>query len=128
MRLQQGALAPVDIADYVVDLRAMYAKDNGAGAGVAGDGVVDEYSNVAPTTAAEWQQVIGLKVGVLLRNSNYEKPSSGTTCDATTVQPTWSLGTFLAPAVTNAASQDRCYKYQVFETTIPLRNMIWRPV
>ena len=127
VRLQQGASSPVDIVDYVVDLRAVYAKDNGASGGTANDGVVDEYSNVQPTTPTEWQQVIGVKVGVLVRNSNYEKPDSGTSCTATTVRPTWSQGTFRAPAVTDPASQDRCYRYQVFETTIPLRNMIWRP-
>jgi type IV pilus assembly protein PilW len=127
VRLQQGALAPVDIVDYVVDMRAVYAKDNGAGTGTANDGVVDEYNNTLPTTPAEWQQVIGVKVAVLIRNSNYEKPSSGTVCDATTVRPTWSQGTFRAPDVTNTASQDRCYRYRVFETTIPLRNMIWKP-
>jgi type IV pilus assembly protein PilW len=127
VRLQQGASAPVDIVDYVVDLRAVYAKDNGASGGTANDGVVDEYSNVLPATSAEWLQVIGVKVGVLVRNSHYEKPSSGTTCDATTADPTWSQGTFTALDVTNPASLDRCYRYQVFETTIPLRNMIWRP-
>jgi type IV pilus assembly protein PilW len=127
VRLQQGALAPVDIVDNVVDMRAVYAKDNGASGGTANDGNVDEYSNVQPTTPTEWQQVIGVKVGVLVRNSNYEKPDSGTSCTATTVRPTWSQGTFRAPAVTDPASQDRCYRYQVFETTIPLRNMIWRP-
>jgi len=127
VRLQQGALAPVDIVDYVVDLRAVYAKDNGAGGGTASDGVVDEYSNVAPTTSAEWQEVIGVKVAVLVRNSHYEKPASGTICDATTTEPTWSQGTFQALDISDTASQDRCYRYQVFETTIPLRNMIWRP-
>jgi type IV pilus assembly protein PilW len=128
VQLQQGASVPVDIVDYVVDLRAVYAKDNGAGTGTANDGVVDEYTNVLPTTPAEWQQVIGVKVAVLVRNSNYEKPDAGaTSCSATTVRPTWSQGTFRAPAVTDPTSQDRCYRYQVFETTIPLRNMIWRP-
>jgi len=125
--LTQGTSAPVDIVDYIVDLRAVYGKDNGAGSGTANDGVVDEYNNTMPATPAEWQQVIGVKVAVLVRNSNYERPSSGTDCDATTAQPTWSQGTFLAVDLTTTTSQDRCYRYRVFETTIPIRNMIWKP-
>ena len=44
--------------------------------------------------------------------------------------PTWSGSgsgaAFNAIDVTTASSQDRCYKYRVFETVVPLRNMIWR--
>ena len=45
--------------------------------------------------------------------------------DTTTVAPTWAGGTFTAVSVASG-SEDRCYRYRVFETTIPLRNMIWR--
>lgn len=125
--LTTGSSNPVDIVDNVVDMRAVYAKDDGASGGTANDGVADSFNNTTPATVAEWQQVIGIKLAVLLRNTNYEKPDSSGDCSTTTVRPTWSQGTFYAPTVTTVGSPDRCYQYRVYETTIPLRNMIWKP-
>jgi type IV pilus assembly protein PilW len=123
-----GAATTSDLVDGIVDMRATYGKDDGSAAGsTANDGIVDTYNNVTPTTSAEWLQVLSVRIGVLARIGNYEKPSSGTNCDATTVAPSWSGGTFGAVDIATATSQDRCYRYRVFETTVPLRNLIWRP-
>jgi type IV pilus assembly protein PilW len=65
-------------------------------------------------------------MGVLARIGVFEKPTSGSNCDATTTARIWSGGTFTKLDVTTTTSEDRCYRYRVFETTIPLRNMIWR--
>jgi type IV pilus assembly protein PilW len=116
------------LVDGIVDMRALYGKDNGTG-GTANDGIVDTYDNVTPTTGDQWLQVIAVRIAILARIGNYEKPSSGANCDATTdaKPPTWSGGTFGAIDLATPTSQDRCYRYRVFETTIPLRNMIWKP-
>lgn len=108
------------LVDGIADLRAQYGKDTNA------DGAVDAWNATAPTSSAEWQQVLAVRVGILARIGNYEKPS-GTDCDATVNAPSWSGGNFQAIDVATATSPDRCYRYRVFETTIPLRNMIWRP-
>lgn len=124
--LQAAGATPLDIVDGIVDMRAQYGKDNGAGGGTANDGIVDEYSNVTPTTTAAWQQVLSIRMGILARVGVYEKPASGSNCDATTTARTWTGGTFTKLDVATVTSEDRCYRYRVFETTIPLRNMIWR--
>lgn len=131
---QSGAAAPVDIMDGVVDLRAQYGKDNGVDNGTVSaafytpnDARVDQFSTATPANSAEWQQVLSVRVGVLARIGNYERPAApGGNCDATTVAPTWSGGTFSSIDVATVTSEDRCYRYRVFETTIPLRNMVWR--
>ncbi|MGA8006567.1 MAG: PilW family protein [Burkholderiales bacterium] len=111
-----------DLADGVVDLRAQYGKDDGAGTGTAGDGVVDEYSNVQPVTGADWGQVLSIRVGVLTRIGNYEKPSTpGGACSATTTAPTWAGGSFTVPE-----GLPSCYRYRVYQTIVPIRNLIWR--
>lgn len=126
--LTSGAATPQELVDNIVDMRALYGKDDGSVLGTtASDGVVDAYNNVTPTSGAQWLQVLAVRIGVLARIGNYEKPTAGTDCDATTVAPTWSGGSFPAVNIATATSQDRCYRYRVFETTIPLRNMIWRP-
>ncbi|MGQ0512370.1 MAG: PilW family protein [Betaproteobacteria bacterium] len=126
-----GVETPEEIVDGVVDLRALYGKDTD------NNNIVDQYDTVTPTTSAGWLQVQAVKIGLLARIGNYEKKSVGAAeCDATTVVPAWS-GSAVVAQVTTAnpfqaisvapGSEDRCYRYRVFETTVPLRNMIWRP-
>ncbi|OGA10979.1 MAG: hypothetical protein A3D95_11720 [Betaproteobacteria bacterium RIFCSPHIGHO2_12_FULL_69_13] len=122
----------VELMDGIVDLRGQYGKDNGINNGtvasatfVSNDGQVDQFSSAAPANSAEWQQVVSVRIGVLARIGTYEKPDSSGNCTTTTVAPTWAGGTFTAVSVASG-SEDRCYRYRVFETTIPLRNMIWR--
>lgn len=124
--------APVELMDGIVDLRAQYGKDNGVNNGTVNsvayapnDGQVDQFSNVAPVNSSEWQQVISMRLAVLARVGTFEKPDAAGVCQTTTAQPTWSGGTFTAVDI-SPASENRCYRYRVFESIIPLRNMIWR--
>ncbi len=116
------------VVEQVVQMKAQYGKDNGVpngtascGACVANDGVVDAFDNVTPTTAAAWLQVLAVRVALVTRSAQPEKPNGGGGCDATTAAPTWSGGTFNLTADPNW----QCYRYKVFETTVPLRNQIW---
>lgn len=129
--LSAGAAATTDLVDSIVDMRALYGKDTN------GDNIVDTYDATTPTTSAGWLQIQSIKIGVLARIGNFEKPStSGGNCDATTAQPGWTGSTaggqiavanpFQAVDIATVTSQDRCYRYRVFETTVPVRNMIWR--
>lgn len=124
--LQSGSGTSRDLVDDILDMRAEYGKDTN------GDGVVDAWNNVKPANSTEWQGVLAARVAVLARIGNFERPSvSGGNCDATTTAnaPTWSGATqFTKIDVATVTSEDRCYRYRVFETTIPLRNMIWRPI
>jgi type IV pilus assembly protein PilW len=134
----QGGGTPYDLLDGIVDLKAQYGKDNGVNNGtvsnttyVANDGIIDSYDSTTPATGAAWQQVIAVRLAVLARVGNYERPATpGGNCTATTALPTWSGSASGSPFntidVTTASSQDRCYRYRVFETVVPLRNMIWR--
>jgi len=135
--LGDGTTTSFDAVDGIIDLRAQFGKDNGVNNGTvnnttytANDGVIDSFDNTAPVTAADWSQVLALRVAVLSRIDNYEKPSvPGGNCDATTVVPLWSgnaADPFTVIDVATPTSQDRCFRYRVFETVIPLRNMIWR--
>ena len=123
-----GGAQPYDVAEGVVDLRAQYGKDNGVDNGTvsnsvyaADDGIVDGYDNVTPASAAEWRQVLAVRMAVLARINDYEKPTAGV-CTATTAAPAWAGGSFVLPE-----GLPSCYRYRAFETVVPLRNLIWRP-
>jgi type IV pilus assembly protein PilW len=124
------ALSAADaVYPHIVNMKAMYGKDTNA------DGVVDTYDTVTPTTAVGWSQVLTVRVAVVARGAQYEKDP------VTFAQPAWDFGS--APAVagsiacpSNAAS--KCvalkindlpdwdhYRYKVYDTVVPLRNMLW---
>jgi len=132
--LQNGGVpAPQELVGNIVDLQAHYGRDDGSTPGsVAEDGIVDVWDVAPPTDPADptvilWKQVIAVRVGLLARSQNFEKPSvAGGPCDATTAAnaPTWANG--LLP-MNVPGGLPSCYKYRVFETVVPLRNLIWRP-
>jgi len=129
--------APITIVDGIVDLQAQYGKDNGLDNGTvtqavyaANDGRVDRYDNVTPLNGTDWQQVLSIRLAVLARSDHFERPEpAGSPCSATTDTnaPAWVGGSFPALGdLSNTANPARCYRYRVFETVVPLRNMIWR--
>lgn len=103
------------LAPQIVQLRAQYGRDTN------GDGLVDTFDNTTPTTANGWRQVLAVRVGMVARSSQPERPTAGGACDATAAAPTWAGGAFNLTANANW----QCYRYRVFETTVPLRNQIW---
>jgi type IV pilus assembly protein PilW len=123
----EGAAA-TPIIDDIVDMQAQYGKDTDA------NGVVDLWNTELPDTAAEWQQVLAIRIAVLARSQNYERPEkAGDPCEATTLttRPKWGGTTTPTEEFTKLHAEltvaPSCYKHRVFETIIPLRNMIWRP-
>jgi type IV pilus assembly protein PilW len=120
--------AATAIIDDIVDLQAQYGKDTN------NDDVVDAWNTTLPTTSAEWQQVLAIRVAILSRSQNYERPANaGDPCEATTLanRPKWGAATPPTEDFTRLKAEldvaPSCYKHRVFETIIPLRNMIWRP-
>ena len=124
-----GVPATQQLVDDIVDLQAQYGKDDGSAPGsTAEDGIVDAWDTVPPVDPANpalilWRRIIAVRVGVLARSPNFEKPgTAGGPCEATQAAPVWSGGAFTVPD-----GIPSCYKHRVFETVVPLRNMIWRP-
>ncbi|MCB5188823.1 PilW family protein [Methylobacillus caricis] len=108
------------IADGIVDLQADY------GLNLDGDteNTVDEY-RASPDLDGngviswdEWEKVIAIRVGLVSRSSKKE------TDNVTTDLPTWVGGPF--SNVANLADWQQ-YRYRVFETTVVIRNILWKP-
>lgn len=111
------------IVDEVVDVQAEYGLDDGGGGGTADDGKVDTYTTTTPTSAAGWQELLAVRFAVLSRGP-YERPDPTTglcTATPTGATPTWAGGNLNVPG-----GLPSCYRYRVFETTVPIRNMIWK--
>lgn len=83
-------------------------------------------------------RVMAATLELTARSSLKEKPSagSGTVCDATPVKSRpdrsqdwiYQTGAAAAPIDLSTVSADwSCYRYKLFQTSVPLRNTIWRP-
>jgi type IV pilus assembly protein PilW len=134
------------VANDIVSMRAVYGQDfDGSLTPVTinGDGIVDQWSRTARTTANQVSRTMAVGVQITARSGLKEKPTSGTVCDATTNQARpdkamtldWYdqykpvVGT-LAGAVIDLSTTSAdwsCYRYKLFQTTVPIRNVIWRP-
>jgi type IV pilus assembly protein PilW len=112
------------LVDDIVDLQAEYGWD---GSLAPDPSIVDNWTAAPPVDPADptkilWERILAVRVGVLARSQNFEKPSTaGGPCEATTAAPAWAGGAFTVPG-----GLPSCYKHRVFETVVPLRNMIWR--
>jgi len=142
------------MVDNIVSMRAVYGKDfdgNANPTSPAGDGQVDQWDRGALDTSNKASRVLAAAIELTARNGLKEKPKSGAACDATTDpnhpdaaqsakywydavnnKPASLTGQadidLSTTAPTGAPATDwKCYRYKLFQTVVPLRNMIWRP-
>jgi type IV pilus assembly protein PilW len=111
------------VAANVVQLKALYGKDTD------GDGIVDTWNTTAPVTSTDWAAVLAVRLALVARSAQPEKPDPTTgLCTTTTASPTvtWDDGTTTVLDLTANASW-KCYRYKVFHMTASLRNSIWTP-
>ena len=101
---------PLAIVNGIVAIRAQYGRDTN------GDGFVDTYDNnlISPISATD---VISVKLAVVARSGQQDREN---------VSPDpvilWSGGTLLNGG---ALSLNQTYRYKVYQTIIPLRNIVW---
>jgi type IV pilus assembly protein PilW len=125
-----AAAVSQDLMDGIVDLQAQYGKDTND------DNAIDVWTKQLPAAAGtnfsanDIAQIKAVRLAVLARSEHYEKPSTaGGACEATTTanRPTWGGTDYLPfPTFDAPGALPSCYKYRVFETVVPLRNMLWR--
>ncbi len=126
-QLQRGMSGTNElIAPEIIDMQAQY------GIAPVGSSVVNEWVNASEMpwtnpTQAQAQRIKAIRVALVARSTQYEKPQPGASCNATTSEmvgdwPSW--GGFDATHFDTKYSSDwQCYRYKVFETVIPLRNV-----
>jgi type IV pilus assembly protein PilW len=137
---------PIPMGEQIVQLKAEYGIDDGVDNGTVvrdvyqpDDNIVDKFTNVSPTTPEGWQRVRSVRLALVSRSNAPERPNSGTVCDATPAFSAaldndaypvrWARGPDAPlgrPIDVRTSADWQCYKYKVYETVVPLRNMLWR--
>lgn len=131
------------VAGDVVDFQIEYGLDTVAD--VTPVSQVDTWTSAtgnfaaAAMTTARARQIRAIRYAVVIRTPLPERPQNGT-CNTTTttMEPSaaktisWPLASAMGMTVNleRGATVDtwRCYRYQVFQDMIPLRNLIWNVV
>ncbi len=131
---------PADVSDVVTDvvtLKAQYGYD------ASGDGIIaaNEWYDTLPGSA-DYSRLLAVRFGLLIRSRLFERPNTETSpsVPVTASAPKWANGSisFAMRNVDNtadsgasgidgdtAANNWRNYRYRVYDTVVPLRNMIW---
>jgi type IV pilus assembly protein PilW len=125
----------VEIAGDIVNLQARYGVSNAANSSqVLPDSYVDATDPTwgAAMTAANRNRIKSIRIALVVRSGAMEKDDVTSACSSLTdPNPTglcaWA-GTSTNPAPSIDLSADanwKKYRYRVFDTVIPVRNMIW---
>ena len=107
---------PEPMFSQIVDLQAVYGK--------GANGVVTTWDEEQPASAADWQSVLAVRIAVVSRSAQREKEPIAAPA------PTWTFNgedpmTF-AWATDEADAEWKHYRYKVYETVVPLRNVLWQ--
>ncbi len=131
------------VASDIVAMQVMYGKDT-LTSSASTPAVVDTYDTTTPTTVLDWRRVLSVRLALVARSSTREK-------DIVTAQDVyWDVGTS-ATVKAGSTSASSCptnntrsciklslpranatdtewqhYRYKVYDTVVPLRNMLWR--
>lgn len=121
----------VPIANGIVGFLAQYGRDSNTPV----DGLVDTYDQTVavppavPSTSCGWARITALRLALVAKSGQYEK-SIVTSDQAAEISagaasaPNWS-GAANTPINLTGLANWKHYRYKVFETVIPLRNIIW---
>lgn len=121
------------LAGNIVSLRAEYGRDKTVlAASPTMNGIVDTYDQITPPTQDDttvaananrcgWMRIAAVRLALVGRSDQYEKTA------VTVNAPTW-MGSAVDGIDLSAYADWQHYRYRVFQTTVPLRNVTWQGV
>ena len=134
------ALDPVVIVDGVVQMQAQYGYDgNGDGrittptnVSVLNPAGADQWADTLPAGFAgvNWSRIVAVRLAIVARSLTPEKRNAANVCATTTVGPRWFARDPATAYNIDVSASDAnwgCYRYRVFEVTVPIRNVAWFP-
>jgi len=134
LALQQPDAASVmqtyEIAPEIIDLQAQYGiNDDPLRPQVVTKWVnataADGWNNL---TIAQTARIKAVRIALVARSAQYEKPDTTGNCTTTTAPMVADWSDWATFDTTNYPADWQCYRYKVFQTVVPLRNIIWANV
>lgn len=107
------------LARDVIGLRAQYGIAAAAAGSTTLEGWQDADGGFATLDAATLPRVRALRMGIVTRSQQREKPNAAGDCEASLAKPQL-FGTEIEPDVDDW----QCYRYRVSTVVVPLRNLV----
>lgn len=104
---------PLPLVDGIFAIRAQYGRDTGT------DGYVDVYDNTVPGAS---ERLVAIRITVVAKAGTIERNES--VSPATLLL--WNGGTAGDGGALSLTTAQRQFRYRVYHTVIPLRNVIWQ--
>lgn len=114
------------LVNNVINLQAQYGVDTNE------DNVIDRWQEPTGSwaqtvlTAAQAQQIKAIRIAVITRSAQPEKSTSTSVAPSTLdMFADSAAGAAAVPISIPLTTAQRLFRYEVFETVVPLRNVIW---
>jgi type IV pilus assembly protein PilW len=112
------------VVPEIIDLQVEY------GVAPANSQAVDTW---VAATGALWanpsmenrKRIKAVRVALVARSAQYEKPAPNEPCKTTTPDMVAKWSSWATFKTTGYPADWQCYRYKVFETVVPLRNVLW---
>ena len=123
------------MASQIVSLQAQYGFDNRAGVQATpqvtwwSSSMTDADGNGTVGDNGDLRRLLAVRLAIVARSDKREPPAASG-CN-TSVAPEWLAGADADGQLTSTAidvssiNDWRCYRYRVFQSVVPLRNLIW---
>ncbi len=86
---------------------------------------VDATDDWATPNVVDRKRIKAVRIALVARSSQFEKPEPEKECATTTKDMADKWSTWAKFSLGSYPADWKCYRYKVFETVVPLRNVLW---
>ncbi len=122
MTSRQTGFQPVSIGEHIIMLRAWYCKDMVN----ATPSTITTCDQAIPANAAAWRQVLAVRFAVVARSPNRENTVVSDASLRLWPDMTLPSGAVLTGPTTTLSEEQQHYRYRVYGTLVPIRNLLWQ--
>lgn len=113
-----------EIADNIADLRAQYGYD------LNNNNIIEPAEYLEPASVPvppDWARVLSVRIAVMARSNLAERldATAAYTCTTTLTAPSTAWLAAFTMRNDPSGTPWQCYRYRIYETIVPLRNIIW---
>ena len=113
-----------EIADNIADLRAQYGYD------LNNNNIIEPAEYLEPVglpVPPDWDRVLSVRIAAMARSNLAERldATAAFTCTTTLIAPSTPWLAAFTMRNDPSGTPWQCYRYRIYETIVPLRNIIW---
>lgn len=112
------------IASDIMDLQIQYGIADAGGSQVVNDWVDATGDTWGNPNVINARRIKAIRIALVARSAQYERPKEGS-CKITTEKTIEQWPSWASFNTANYGEDWQCYRYKVFETVVPLRNVLW---